>query len=107
MLWFVLLYKAGQKYGEIIVSDHKRRERLRFRSWHRGLCEMDLLMGSFADANLSDFNDTQLDAYEAILECADLDVFNWIIGKVPVPETFCNDVTQKLMAHHFAHKQAH
>ena len=49
------------------MSDCKRREKLRFRSWHRGLREMDLFMGSFADTYLPGFNDTQLDAYELLL----------------------------------------
>ena len=33
-------------------SLEKRRKRLRFRAWHRGTREMDLLVGSFADAHL-------------------------------------------------------
>lgn len=86
------------------MSDCKRREKLRFRSWHRGLREMDLFMGSFADTYLSGFNDTQLGAYELLLEGSDLEVYNWIIGKESLPAAFQNDVTEKLLAHHFATK---
>ena len=42
-------------------TTENRRKRLRFRSWHRGTKEMDLLMGSFADAHLSAFDVGQLD----------------------------------------------
>ena len=31
-----------------------RRRRLKFRSWHRGMREMDLVLGRFADAELGD-----------------------------------------------------
>ncbi len=34
---------------------HRRRERLRYRSHHRGTKEMDLLLGSFADRHIHDF----------------------------------------------------
>lgn len=87
------------------MSEDRRRERLRFQSWHRGTREMDLLMGSFADKHLADFDDQQLDAYAALLESNDLDVYNWIIGKETIPAAFDNDVTRKLVLHHFAGTQ--
>ncbi len=46
-----------------------RRKRLRFRSWHRGTREADLILGSFAEANLLGFDETRLDDYEALLDC--------------------------------------
>jgi len=88
------------------VSDEKRLERLRFRSWHRGTREMDLLLGSFADAYLHAFTPEQVDKYEALLEHNDPDLYNWIIGREAVPVEHNNDVVQKLCAHRFAGKQA-
>ena len=63
-------------------------------------------MGSFADTHLAGFTCEQLDAYEALLEHGDLDVYNWIMGSVPIPETFNNEVTQRLVTHHFAGTKA-
>jgi antitoxin CptB len=62
-----------------------RRKRLRFRSWHRGLKETDLLLGNFADRHLEDFGEAELDLYEALLEENDPDVFAWITGSKQPP----------------------
>ena len=32
--------------------DARRRKRLRFRAWHRGIREADLILGPFADAHI-------------------------------------------------------
>ena len=37
-----------------------RRRKLLFRSWHRGIREMDLVMGRFADAEIGRLTDTEL-----------------------------------------------
>jgi antitoxin CptB len=75
-----------------------RRKRLSFRSWHRGTREADLILGSFADANLAGFDDERLDRYEALLECPDADLFNWIIGRTAPPPKYDTDVTRLLLA---------
>ncbi len=83
------------------MSEHKRRDRLRFRSWHRGTREMDLLLGSFADLHLHAFSAAQLDLYEALLEQPDPDIYNWIIGKEPVPADCDNEVTRLVRSHRY------
>ncbi len=84
------------------MSDENRRQRLRFRSWHRGTREMDLLMGSFADAHIATFAPEALAQYEAILEFSDPDLYNWIIGAMTVPPEHDNEVMRLLCAHRFA-----
>jgi len=37
-----------------------RRRKLLFRSWHRGMREMDLIMGRFADARIAELNESEL-----------------------------------------------
>jgi antitoxin CptB len=37
-----------------------RRRKLLFRSWHRGMREMDLIMGRFADSALAVLSDAEL-----------------------------------------------
>ncbi len=69
-----------------------RRKRLRFRSWHRGTREMDLLLGRFADAHLAAMDSAQLDRYEALLLESDPDLYAWITGKVAPPATLDHDV---------------
>lgn len=88
----------------ISSPETRRRERLRFRSWHRGTREMDLLMGSFADQHLPVFTDAQLDDYEAILGYSDPDLYNWMTGKEAVPPENNNAVMQMLCGHRFVSK---
>jgi antitoxin CptB len=75
-----------------------RRKRLSFRSWHRGTRESDLILGGFADAHLAGFDDGQLDRFEALLECADADLFDWVTGRAPPPPEHDNDVTRLLLS---------
>ena len=74
----------------------KQRKRLQFRSIRRGTKESDLVIGAFAEANLSQMNARQLDQFEALLERNDPDVLSWIIGLVDPPTEFDNEVLDAL-----------
>jgi antitoxin CptB len=76
-----------------------RRKRLLFRSWHRGTRESDLILGRFADANLAAFDAAQLALYEALLDCADADIFDWVAGRATPPPAHDHDVTRLLLAY--------
>lgn len=62
-----------------------RRRRLLFRSWHRGIREMDLVLGRFADARLPALTDAELDELEGWLEIPDQQLFAWVNGAEPTP----------------------
>lgn len=62
-----------------------RRRKLLFRSWHRGMREMDLLLGSFADARIETLTEAQIDQYERLLEIVDTDLLPVITGEQPIP----------------------
>ena len=72
------------------------RKRLHFRSQYRGMKEMDLLMGRFADHHIGDLDQDQLNHYEALLDASDLDVWNWVTGKTEAPAEYDTDVLQKI-----------
>lgn len=63
-----------------------RLKRLRIRSWRRGIKEMDLILGGFADQGMSDLNDEMLNAYEAMLSENDQDLYVWFSGQQPLPD---------------------
>ena len=64
-----------------------RRKKLIFRAWHRGTREMDLLLGSFADAYAPAFDEEQLDQFEALLTCQDPDLYDWKCERgMPAPQ---------------------
>ncbi len=56
------------------VTVDARRRRIKFRSWHRGMLETDLLLGRFADAEVERLSEKELDDFEALLEALDRDV---------------------------------
>lgn len=79
-----------------------RRRKLIFRAWRRGFREMDLLMGSFADQHLKSYGPEELDEFEALLAIPDWEVYAWLIGQKPVPDTHCGPVLDQLIAFRYA-----
>lgn len=75
------------------------RARLLFKSWHRGTQESDLLLGSFADHCLAGFDAGQLNRFEALLDCSDPDLFEWILGDGLPPAEHDHDVLHLLRAY--------
>jgi len=59
--------------------------RARYRAWHRGIKEMDLILGRFADEMLDGFNADDLARFERLLEEADRDLYDWVTGKTSPP----------------------
>jgi antitoxin CptB len=75
-----------------------RRKRLLFRCWHRGTQEGDLIFGRFAEAYLADFDLAQLERFEALLDCTDPDLYDWIVVGIAPPEEYDHDVMSLLRA---------
>jgi antitoxin CptB len=63
-----------------------RRKRLRMRAWHRGTREMDLILGTYADAVLEALDPAAADAFERLLEENDHDLYDWVCGRSRAPE---------------------
>lgn len=80
----------------------RRRKRLKFRSWHRGTKEMDLLLGPFADACLDGFDAASLAEFEALLEVPEPDLYEWILGRAAPPPEARSSVLDRLIAYHAA-----
>jgi len=75
------------------------RKRLRYRSWHRGTKELDLLLGSFADRHLEAFDQGQLARFEALLESPEPTILAWLVDRVPPPANIDSDVMRLLLDH--------
>ena len=76
-----------------------RRRKILFRAWHRGMREMDLILGSFADDVLRAMPEGELDALEALMAEDDRDLFKWIMGEVPVPPQKDTPMYRRVLAH--------
>jgi antitoxin CptB len=77
-----------------------RQRRILFRSWHRGMREVDLLLGRFTDAEIGRLNDSELDDYEILLEAQDRDIFSWLTGEAETPLAYDTPVLRKIRAFH-------
>jgi antitoxin CptB len=77
-----------------------RRRKILFRSWHRGIREMDLLMGRFADAEIGTLTDEELDTFEALIEVPDRDLFRWLTGEDETPANYDTPLFRRLQSFH-------
>lgn len=75
-----------------------RRRRILFRAWRRGLREMDLALGQFADANLTSLTDAEIEEFEVWLDLPDPDILSWITGEVPTPPVHDTPLFRRLRA---------
>ena len=66
--------------------DHDTRlKRLRFRAWHRGVKEADLMLGGVFDARSSGWDPDQVAWFEDLMEEQDVDIMAWAMGTEAVP----------------------
>lgn len=79
-----------------------RIRRLKYRSTHRGTKELDLLLGSFAAAELDRMTPQEVADYEAILDADENDIYQWLTGRAPVPPQHDNAVMARILNFEFA-----
>jgi antitoxin CptB len=77
-----------------------RRRRILFRAWHRGMREMDLIMGQFCDARIAALDDAELDEFERLIEVPDRDLLSWLTGEAETPSNYDLPVFRKLKDFH-------
>jgi antitoxin CptB len=82
------------------LSRDARQRRMLFRSWHRGTREMDLVLGRFADAEIGNLCESELDDYERLLEAQDRDVFSWLTFETEAPTSYDTPILRKIRAFH-------
>ena len=75
-----------------------RLRKLRFRAWHRGFREADLIIGQFADRELEAMSGAELDEFEALLEQPDQDLYAWIVGQAAAPQAVDTPLLRRLQA---------
>lgn len=77
-----------------------RRKRLRYRAWHRGTREMDLVLGRFVDSELGSLSAAEVDALEHLMEVPDPELYLWIAGTAPVPINYDTPILHRIIAFH-------
>ena len=79
----------------------KRRKVLKYRAHHRGIKEMDIVLGTYADKYLDDMDASALDQFEELINIPDQDFFRYITNQEDVPEEFNNDIMKVLKSFRF------
>jgi antitoxin CptB len=76
-----------------------RIKRLRYRANHRGIKEMDIVIGGFANECLDDLSDSQIDAFEALMAEHDRDLIVWVTGEAPFPMEELKPIFEMVCTH--------
>ena len=77
-----------------------RRRKLLFRAWRRGVREMDLIVGRFADAYIDKFDDGALDDFERLIEVPNAELYAWVTGGETAPANYDTTVLRQLLEFH-------
>jgi antitoxin CptB len=75
-----------------------RRRKLLFRAWHRGLREVDLILGRFADSHIEALTDTELSEFEGLMDIPDGELLVWLTGEAEVPASHDGTLFKRLRA---------
>jgi antitoxin CptB len=74
------------------------RKRLAWRASRRGIKEMDIVVGGFADARLSSMSPQELVVFEAILDIPDQFLLSWLTGQEDIPQNMQTPLLLELLA---------
>ena len=61
------------------------RKRLLWRATHRGIKEMDILVGGYAEAQVGTMDEAALATFAGLLELPDQELLAWATGIEPIP----------------------
>lgn len=70
--------------------------RLIYQSWHRGMRELDLLLGPFAEMHVPHMTETELKSYDELLNEEDLHLLAWVTKQQPIPDSKNHELIQMI-----------
>lgn len=82
------------------------RRRLAWRASRRGIKEMDIIVGGYADAKLPTMTPQELVVFEAMLEIPDQHLLSWVTRQEEVPEDLRSPMLMELLAFRPEHVQS-
>ncbi|MBI1218850.1 MAG: succinate dehydrogenase assembly factor 2 [Rhodobacteraceae bacterium] len=71
-----------------------RLKRMRMRAWRRGMKEMDLIFGPWADDSLAGLDTATLDLFDAMMTENDQEIYTWFTGHTAPPDAYAPLVAQ-------------
>lgn len=83
------------------VSDENRRKRIVWRACHRGIREMDIVVGTFVQDRIAQSDEAELQELERILDIPDQDLLAWLTGAQPVPDDQQSPLLREMLSARF------
>ena len=74
------------------------RKRLQWRATHRGIKEMDIVVGGFAAARLGGMNEFELKEFEQLLELPDPELLSWATKQEQVPADLSSPLLMEMIS---------
>jgi antitoxin CptB len=78
------------------VQPSKMIKQLLYRCWHRGMKEVDIILGSFLKACYNQLSAKDCEDLHHLLDCNDQDLLAWILNGKPIPEFYATEVIFKI-----------
>jgi antitoxin CptB len=90
--------ESSEMTGSTRSSDglDERRKRLLFRCWRRGIREMDLILGRFADAEIAGLSDGELAELEHLMEVPDPDLYAALSGDARLSQAYAGPLFDRI-----------
>lgn len=82
----------------LLNDDQRRRKQVIYRANHRGIKEMDIILGDYADAHCMGMDEGTLKEFIALMDESDRDLLTWFTGEVTVPERFDTPLFAEILA---------
>lgn len=73
-------------------------KRLKFRAWHRGTREADMLVGGYFDRYAAEWDAAGRAWFAALLEEQDIDIVSWAMGTAAPPARLAGAQMDALLA---------
>ena len=83
----------------ISIDDATRRKRLLWRANHRGIKEMDLILGGYVTCNIETFSGSDLRELEIIMDFPDQVMLAWATRQETVPAGQASPLLLKILGH--------
>ena len=73
-----------------------RRRRLLFHAWHRGMREVDLITGRFADAHIGTMSEAEVGDFEQLMDVPEPELLAWVMGTEATPAAYDTALFRKM-----------
>lgn len=85
----------------VLMSLDEDTKRMRWAS-RRGMLELDLVLGPFAETGYPALSDVDRARYRALMECEDQELFGWFLRREVPENPDLAAIVSKILQHHAA-----